>query len=86
MSEVGERVSGAREGDEEKRQWGGRATIRRMRRASSSGTRGANGGRAEAGITVLCPLSPPLGLLVVAGDSDGRLGLWTTSTSSSAHR
>lgn len=55
----------------------------RFRRIGSSGTRGVGGDREEPGITVLCPLSPPLGLLVVAGDSDGRLGLWTTSISSS---
>lgn len=53
--------------------------VRRLRRAEErAGAEGGEGG-AEAGITALCSVLAPFGLLVVAGDSDGRLGLWTTS-------
>ncbi|CAM9258655.1 unnamed protein product [Ectocarpus sp. 4 AP-2014] len=57
----------------------GERTVRRLRRAGGGGGGGDGGGGAaiEAAITALCPLSAPL---VVAGDSDGRLALWTTSS------
>ncbi|CAB1106295.1 unnamed protein product [Ectocarpus sp. CCAP 1310/34] len=57
----------------------GERTVRRLRRAGGGGGRGDGGGGAaiEAAITALCPLLAPL---VVAGDSDGRLALWTTSS------
>lgn len=54
------------------------SVVRRLRRVDEgAGTEGERG--AQAGITALCPVWAPFGLLVVAGDSDGRLGLWTTS-------
>ena len=54
---------------------GGGGPVRRLRRVDE----GEGEGGAEAGITALCSVWAPFGLLVVAGDSDGRLGLWTTS-------
>lgn len=66
-------VSGAR----------GVVPVRRLRRVSAGGSGGGDGGGAavEAAITTLCSLSAPL---IVAGDSDGRLGLWTVSSTRSA--
>ncbi len=60
--------------------------VRRFRRIPSMGAGGgggSSGGGAvmDAAITALCPLSTPV---IVAGDSDGRLGLWTTSSALSS--
>lgn len=52
-----------------------RVKVRRLQRKQVDGRSGV-----EAGITALCSLSAPFGLLAVAGDADGRLGLWTTSS------
>lgn len=52
--------------------------VRRSRRINAGGARDGQAGM-EAGVTALCSLSAPFGMLVVVGDSDGRLGLWTTS-------
>ncbi|CAM9177663.1 unnamed protein product, partial [Ectocarpus fasciculatus] len=62
----------------------GERTVRRVRRAGGGREGGDGGGAAaiEAAITALCPLSAPL---VVAGDSDGRLALWTTSSALPPH-
>ena len=53
--------------------------VRRLRRVSAGGAGVGDGvGPAvEAAVTAVCALSAPL---VVAGDSDGRLGLWTVSS------
>ena len=56
----------------------GGGVVRRLRRVNEgAGTAGEGG--ADAGVTALCSVLAPFGLLVVAGDSGGRLGLWTTS-------
>lgn len=57
----------------------GAVPVRRLRRVGAGGVGGGDGeGPAvEAAITALCSLSAPL---VVAGDLDGRLGLWTISS------
>lgn len=65
--------------------WFEAGRVRRLRRLPVSED-GEEEGSGEAGITALCSLAAPLGLLVVAGDSDGRLGLWTTSTHPSSGR
>lgn len=57
------------------REGAGRGLVRRLRRVDEGGGEGGT----EAGITALCSVWAPFGLLAVAGDSDGRLGLWTTS-------
>lgn len=53
--------------------------MRRLRRVGAGGMEAGDGGGAavEAAITAVCSLSASL---VVAGDSDGRLGLWTISS------
>lgn len=62
---------------------GGASVVRRLRRTDAGGEGGGVGGHGPGGpaigaaITAICSLSTAL--LVVAGDSDGRLGLWTTS-------
>eukprot|EP00752_Nemacystus_decipiens_P008616 g7695.t1 len=57
----------------------GAVPVRRLRRVSAGGAGVGDGGGAavEAAVTAVCSLSAPL---VVAGDSDGRLGLWTISS------
>lgn len=58
---------------------GGAVPVRRLRPVGAGGEGTGDGGGAavEAAITALCSLSAPL---VVAGDSDGRVGLWTISS------
>lgn len=78
----GEGSASAQGRDAGGRSRGDRAIIRRLRRVGGGKRQAVGLGEGDgvgAAITALCPLSPPYGLLVVAGDTDGRLSLWTTS-------
>lgn len=56
--------------------------VRRKFEPESARSRGGN--VTKAGITAVCPLSAPFGLLVVAGDFDGRLSVWKMMSASPA--